>query len=105
MKGFVTPGIIFEQLGFQYFGPVDGHNFNYLIETLRNIKRLKGPILVHVVTKKGRGYAHVEDDPTRFHGVSTFEIETGSPTKNGLSTYTDIFLAIRLLSLPRKMTG
>jgi 1-deoxy-D-xylulose-5-phosphate synthase len=91
VKGFVTPGIIFEQLGFQYFGPVDGHNFNYLIETLRNIKRLKGPILVHVVTKKGRGYTHAEDDPARFHGISTFEVETGSPTKNGPPTYTDIF--------------
>jgi 1-deoxy-D-xylulose-5-phosphate synthase len=91
VKGFITPGIIFEQLGFQYFGPVDGHNFNYLIETLRNIKRLTGPILVHVVTKKGRGYTHAEDDPARFHGVSTFEIETGSPTKNGLPTYTNIF--------------
>jgi 1-deoxy-D-xylulose-5-phosphate synthase len=91
IKGLITPGIIFEQLGFQYFGPVDGHNFNYLIETLRNIKRLRGPILVHVVTKKGRGYTHAEDDPARFHGVSTFEVETGSPTKNGLPTYTDIF--------------
>jgi len=91
VKGFITPGIIFEQLGFQYFGPVDGHNFNYLIETLRNIKRLKGPILVHVVTKKGRGYTHAEDDPARFHGISTFEIETGSSTKNGLPTYTNIF--------------
>ena len=91
VKGFITPGIIFEQLGFQYFGPVDGHNFNYLIETLRNIRRLKGPILVHVVTKKGRGYSHAEDDPARFHGVSTFEIETGSPTKNGVPVYTDIF--------------
>ena len=91
VKGFVTPGIIFEQLGFQYFGPVDGHNFNYLIETLRNIRRLKGPILVHVVTKKGRGYTHAEDDPARFHGVSNFEIETGSSTKNGVPSYTDIF--------------
>ncbi len=101
VKGFVTPGIIFEQLGFQYFGPVDGHNLNYLIETLRNIKRLKGPILVHVVTRKGRGYTHAEDDPARFHGVSTFEVETGSPTKNGLSTYTDIF-GDTIIELARK---
>jgi len=91
IKGFITPGIFFEELGFQYFGPIDGHTLIYLIDTLKNIKRMKGPILVHVVTKKGKGYTHAEDDPSRFHGVSTFEIDTGNSKKTGLNTYTDIF--------------
>lgn len=91
IKGFVTPGIIFEQLGFQYFGPVDGHNLNYLIETFKNIKRLKGPIFVHIVTKKGRGYIHAEDDPAKFHGISKFEVETGAPSADKTAAYTDIF--------------
>ncbi|MCX7965130.1 MAG: 1-deoxy-D-xylulose-5-phosphate synthase [Syntrophorhabdaceae bacterium] len=91
IKGFITPGMLFEELGFQYFGPVDGHNLTYLIDTLKNIKKLKGPILIHVVTKKGKGYTFAEDDPSRFHGVSTFEIETGNSIKTGSTTYTDIF--------------
>lgn len=91
IKGFITPGMLFEQLGFQYFGPVDGHNLSHLIENLRNIKKLKGPRLIHVVTKKGKGYTHAEDDPSRFHGISTFEIDTGDSIKDGSLTYTDIF--------------
>ena len=91
VKGFITPGMLFEELGFQYVGPVDGHNINYLIDNLKNIKKLKGPILMHVVTKKGKGYIHAEDDPSRFHGISKFEIETGNSNKSGSSTYTDIF--------------
>lgn len=63
IKGFFTPGVIFEELGFQYFGPVDGHNIGHFVEMLRNIKRLKGPIIVHAMTKKGKGYLHAEDDP------------------------------------------
>jgi 1-deoxy-D-xylulose-5-phosphate synthase len=91
VKGIITPGLLFEELGFQYFGPVDGHNLNHLIENLRNIKRLKGPVLIHIVTKKGKGYTHAEDDPARFHGISTFEMTTGNSTHNGRYTYTDIF--------------
>jgi 1-deoxy-D-xylulose-5-phosphate synthase len=91
VKGFVTPGMLFEELGFQYFGPVDGHNLNHLIENLKNIKKLKGPILIHTVTKKGKGYTHAEDDPARFHGVSTFEIDSGASTDTGSQNYTDIF--------------
>ncbi|HON85035.1 MAG TPA: 1-deoxy-D-xylulose-5-phosphate synthase [Syntrophorhabdaceae bacterium] len=105
IKGFITPGIFFEELGFQYFGPIDGHNLIYLIDTLKNIKRMKGPILVHVVTKKGKGYTHAEDDPSRFHGVSTFEIDTGNSKKTGLNTYTDIFgeTIIELASLDERI--
>ena len=91
IKGFFTPGILFEELGFQYFGPVDGHNMGHLIEMLRNVKRLKGPFLVHVMTKKGKGYPHAEDDPERFHGISAFELTTGESTKTGAKTYTDVF--------------
>ena len=91
IKGFFTPGILFEELGFQYFGPVDGHNMGHLIEMLRNVKRLKGPILVHVMTKKGKGYPYAEDDPERFHGISAFELTTGESAKTGAKTYTDIF--------------
>lgn len=91
VKGFVTPGLLFEELGFQYVGPVDGHNLNHLILNLTNIKRLKGPILVHVVTKKGKGYEHAEKDPARFHGISQFQVETGETVHNGKPTFTDVF--------------
>lgn len=91
VKGLVTPGMLFEALGFTYVGPVDGHNLNHLIDNLKNIKRLKGPVLLHVITKKGRGYNHAEDDPARFHGISTFEVTTGSCTGSGSCTYTDVF--------------
>ncbi|MCS7280044.1 MAG: 1-deoxy-D-xylulose-5-phosphate synthase [Desulfobacterota bacterium] len=90
-KGLVVPGIFFEELGFQYFGPTDGHNLHVLVETLRNLKRLKGPILLHVVTKKGKGYEHAEKDPEKFHGVTPFDLRTGEIKKEALPTYTDIF--------------
>ena len=77
VKGLVTPGLLFEELGFQYVGPVDGHNLNHLILNLANVKKLKGPILVHVVTKKGKGYGPAEKDPARFHGISQFDLESG----------------------------
>jgi 1-deoxy-D-xylulose-5-phosphate synthase len=91
IKAFVTPGMLFEALGFQYVGPVDGHNFQYLLDNLANMKRLKGPVLLHVITKKGKGYEHAEDDPARFHGISTFELITGNSIGSGRKTYTDIF--------------
>lgn len=91
VKGLITPGALFEDLGFQYVGPVDGHNLTHLIDNLRNVKRLKGPILIHVVTKKGKGYSHAEDDPARFHGISAFELTTGNSVGSGGLTYTDVF--------------
>ncbi|MBP1745770.1 MAG: 1-deoxy-D-xylulose-5-phosphate synthase [Deltaproteobacteria bacterium] len=91
IKGLITPGMLFEALGFTYVGPVDGHNLNHLLDNLRNIKRLKGPVLIHVITKKGRGYNHAEDDPARFHGISTFEVTTGECKGTGACTYTDVF--------------
>ena len=82
-RAFVTPGLLFEELGFQYVGPVDGHNLNHLILNLSNIKKLKGPILVHVVTKKGKGYEPASKDPALFHGISEFDIVSGEPVRNG----------------------
>jgi 1-deoxy-D-xylulose-5-phosphate synthase len=83
--------MLFEELGFQYIGPVDGHNMGPLVETLRNVKRFQGPLMVHVMTRKGKGYLHAEDDPEKFHGISTFELTTGTLTHNAHKTYTDIF--------------
>jgi len=77
IKGFLVPGLVFEELGFRYVGPIDGHNLRELITTLKNVKRLKGPILLHVSTVKGKGYRPAEDDPERFHKTEPFDIETG----------------------------
>ena len=74
--------MLFEALGFNYLGPVHGPRLDHLIETLQNIKHLKGPILVHVLTTKGKGYAPAENDPTGFHGVGTFDPETGEIKKS-----------------------
>jgi 1-deoxy-D-xylulose-5-phosphate synthase len=105
VKGLVTPGILFEELGFTYIGPVDGHNLSHLIETLRNVKRLKGPRIVHVITKKGKGYAPAEADPSRFHGVSKFDIATGASVQNGQPTFTDAFgdAVIQLAQLDKRV--
>ena len=93
LKGLLMPGLLFEELGLQYIGPIDGHRMDYLIETFQNIKKLRGPILVHVITQKGKGYPPAEMSPDRFHGVPPFVIETGelrSGQKNP-PTYTDVF--------------
>src|ERR1044072_8880623 len=73
----VTPGFLFESLGFQYVGPIDGHNIAEMIATLENVKQLDGPTLVHVLTKKGKGYAPAENDPIKYHGVTPFHVLTG----------------------------
>jgi 1-deoxy-D-xylulose-5-phosphate synthase len=94
LKGLLMPGLLFEELGMKYIGPIDGHRLDYLIETFQNIKKLKGPILIHVITKKGKGYLPAEMNPDRFHGVPPFTIETGEvrgdPKKNPPS-YTEVF--------------
>lgn len=69
LKGFLMPGLLFEELGLKYIGPIDGHRLDYLIETFQNISKMKGPILVHVITKKGKGYPPAEANPARFHSV------------------------------------
>ena len=93
VKGFVVPpGIIFEELGYQYVGPVDGHNLPLLLETFDNIKDLKKPILLHVNTKKGKGYEPAENAPTKFHGVGAFKIDSGDSLKSSSNiSYTNVF--------------
>ena len=91
-KTFVTPGMLFESLNFDYFGPIKGHNLNHLIDILENIKKLEGPVLLHVTTQKGKGYAPAEKNPVYFHGVGSFEVETGnSARKTSIPTYTQVF--------------
>jgi len=87
------PGMIFEEMGFTYFGPVDGHNIPVLVEVLGYVKNLKGPVLLHVVTKKGKGYEPAEAEPTEFHGASKFDVETGLAKKDpaGIPTFTKVF--------------
>ncbi len=93
VKGFVVPpGIIFEELGYQYVGPVDGHNLPLLLETFDNIKDHKKPILLHVNTKKGKGYEPAENAPTKFHGVGAFKIDSGDSLKSSSNiSYTNVF--------------
>ena len=89
----ITPGALFTVLNFEYIGPVDGHNLESLIEILNNIKKMKGPILFHVITKKGKGYPYAENDPETFHGVGPFDIKTGKVLKSPDTppTYTEVF--------------
>jgi len=94
LKGLFIPGILFEELGFRYFGPLDGHNLSLLIPTLKNILEIKGPRLLHVVTQKGKGYAPAEKDPVKFHGVGSFDIATGNliqQKQKHLKTFAEVF--------------
>ena len=90
-KTILFPGIMFEELGFSYVGPIDGHNINQLIAILVKVKDIKGPVLLHVVTKKGKGYKPAEQDPAKFHGVGPFNIETGKAISLKKITYTEVF--------------
>lgn len=81
MKGMFMPGTLFEELGFNYIGPIDGHDMTTLVKTLCNMKNLKGPRFLHVITKKGKGYLPAENDPCTYHGVSSFDIESGESLK------------------------
>jgi len=93
LKGLFLPGLLFEELGFKYIGPLPGHKIDALIETFRNIKQLRGPILVHVLTTKGKGYSPAEKDPVTFHGVGPFLPESGEiqQPKTGCLSYTEVF--------------
>jgi 1-deoxy-D-xylulose-5-phosphate synthase len=93
-QNILSPGQLFEELGFSYYGPTDGHDINSLKTVLKNLKEKKGPILLHVITKKGKGYKIAENNPIKYHGVSPFNIKTGTADKPKLSntlTYTNIF--------------
>ncbi|NQU17019.1 MAG: 1-deoxy-D-xylulose-5-phosphate synthase [Candidatus Saganbacteria bacterium] len=84
--------VIFEELGFKYFGPIDGHNIPLLMSTLHHAKEIQGPVLVHVLTKKGKGYSHAEVNPTKFHGAPPYYIKNGKAKKNGSGiSYTAVF--------------
>lgn len=92
VKYLLIPGLIFEELGFNYIGPIDGHNLEILIKTLNFAKTIKGPKFIHILTKKGKGYIYAEKEPTRFHSISSFEIATGETCKeSNLPTYTEVF--------------
>jgi 1-deoxy-D-xylulose-5-phosphate synthase len=94
LKGFMTPGTLFEELGLRYYGPIDGHNLPTLVEIFQRVKELKGPILLHVVTQKGKGYAPAEENPEKYHGVSGFDKQTGmspAPAAPGAPSYTKVF--------------
>ena len=92
LKSLVVPGILFEELGFRYYGPVDGHDVEQLVHVLRHIKQFKGPQLLHVVTKKGKGYFHAERDATKFHGIGSFDKESGKLEKTSdFPSYTQVF--------------
>ena len=91
LKGVIIPGILFEELGIRYFGPVDGHNIELLIEILSRIKTINsGPKLLHIITKKGKGYEHAEKDPQKFHGIGPFDKNTGISLKNKQLSYSDV---------------
>jgi 1-deoxy-D-xylulose-5-phosphate synthase len=94
VKGMVAPGTLFEELGFTYYGPVDGHDIDTLIPVLQNINQQSGPRLLHIKTQKGKGYFPAEDAPVKFHGVSAFDLSTGAtqtPASDKAPTYTEIF--------------
>ena len=91
IKQLIIPGMYFEEIGIKYLGPVDGHNIEDLESILKKAKQIKGPILIHVLTKKGKGYIPAEENPAAFHGTSGFDIETGLSTKKKLKDYSKAF--------------
>lgn len=94
-KQLVVPGMFFEDMGITYLGPVDGHNIQAMVHMLKEARKIKGAVLLHVITQKGRGYAPAERHPARFHGAEPFDIETGIPSKpKNKANYTDIFSTV-----------
>ncbi|HPV48154.1 MAG TPA: 1-deoxy-D-xylulose-5-phosphate synthase [Smithellaceae bacterium] len=93
VKTFVVPGALFEELGFTYVGPLEGHRLDYLIKNFENIKNLEGPVLVHVITQKGRGYKFAEENSPGYHGIAPFDVASGMtiPSANPAPSYTEIF--------------
>lgn len=104
-RSILFPGTLFEEMGFRYFGPVNGNDINEMIEVLENLKDVKGPVMLHVVTKKGKGYKPAEEKPTKFHGIGIFDVETGdSLGKSSALTFTKAF-SDALLKLAEKDTS
>ena len=99
LKYMLVPGMLFEEFGFRYIGPIDGHNLDSVISMLEYAKNITGPVLVHVITQKGRGYEPAEKNPDKFHGISAFDIETGAKIPSGpagAKTYTEVFSSTML---------
>jgi 1-deoxy-D-xylulose-5-phosphate synthase len=108
VKGMVTPGTLFEELGFNYIGPIDGHDLDTLVTTLQNIRKLRGPQFLHIVTQKGKGYAHAEADCVLYHGVSKFDPTHGIVAKPpSKKTYTQVFgeWLCDMAALDKKLVG
>jgi 1-deoxy-D-xylulose-5-phosphate synthase len=101
-KGIILPGLLFEELGFRYVGPIDGHNFEHLLPTLENVVKLKGPILLHVITKKGFGYEPAMKNPVWFHACPAFVRETGEPAKKAARPSYTTHAMNALVSLARR---
>ncbi len=101
IKQLFIPNMLFEDLGFKYFGPVDGHNIEKLENILKMSKDIEGPILIHVVTKKGKGYKPAEENPDKFHSASNFDIETGESKKEKQTDYSKVF-GEKLVSLAKE---
>ncbi len=91
IKQLVIPGMFFENLGITYLGPVDGHNIHQMMKVFKEAKAFNGPVIVHVITEKGRGYRPARNNPARFHGTSSFQMKTGKPVQEKKESYTDIF--------------
>ncbi|MEK7286384.1 MAG: 1-deoxy-D-xylulose-5-phosphate synthase [Nitrospirota bacterium] len=92
VKGLISPGALFEELGFRYIGPIDGHRLDLLLTTFENVKHLSGPLLIHLLTTKGKGYAPAEQNQSAFHGISAFDLSTGEAKKKAAQvTYTSVF--------------
>ena len=91
LQNLMVPGVLFEEMGLKYFGPIDGHDLDVLEETLSDLRRFEGPVLLHVVTKKGKGYEPAEKDAGTFHGLGTFDPETGAVSKGKGRSYTQVF--------------
>ncbi|MEN6623421.1 MAG: 1-deoxy-D-xylulose-5-phosphate synthase [Smithella sp.] len=93
LKTFVVPGALFEELGFTYVGPLDGHTLEHLIGNFENIKNLSKPVLVHIITKKGKGYQFAEEKPLNYHGIAPFDVETGqaNTSTSNCPSYTEVF--------------
>ena len=94
VKGLIIPGTLFEEFGFNYIGPIDGHDLPAVLQTLRNIQRLDGPQFLHIITKKGKGYAPAEEDPVKYHGVTPFDPNVGivsKPSSSASPSYSKVF--------------
>lgn len=101
LKCLLLPGVLFEELGFHYYGPLDGHNISEMQEVLKKVKSMKGPVLIHVCTKKGRGYTPAEEKPQQYHGISPFDVETGMVKKLSNGSFSNVF-GTKLVELAEK---